>query len=198
MEDGVNTGAVAELKRARQVLDAMLDDAPLLKALEAVARHCVERLDAGNKLMFAGNGASAGDAQHLASDLVSRYAFDRPGLAAISLSTDTSVLTAVGNDYGFENAFSRQIEAIGRPGDVFIGISTSGRSPNVLKAFEAARSRGISTVALAGSKGGGLRDRVEHLLLVPSSEAPRVQEAQIMLGHALCGLIERALFSAAS
>lgn len=198
MEDCVITAAAAELKRARQVLDAMLDDPQLLATLEAVAQHCVDRLAAGNKLMFAGNGASAGDAQHLASDLVSRYAFDRPGLAAISLSTDTSILTAVGNDYGFENAFSRQIEAIGRPGDVFIGISTSGRSPNVLKAFEAARARGIASVALTGSKGDGLRSRVDHLLLVPSIEAPRVQEAQMMLGHALCGLIERSLFPSAT
>lgn len=157
MEDGVNIASVAELKRAREVLDAMLDDAHMLGSPEVVARHFVDGLADCNKLMSAGNDASAGGAQRLASHLLSRYAFDRPGLAAISLRADTSGLTAVGNDYGFENAFSRQIEAIGRPGDMFIGVSTSGRSRKWLKAFEAARTRGISRVALAGSTGGRSR-----------------------------------------
>jgi D-sedoheptulose 7-phosphate isomerase len=134
------------------------------------------------------------DAQHIAGELVSRFAFDRPGLPAIALTTDTSILTAIGNDYGYAQLFARQIEAHGNANDVFIAYSTSGKSPNILLALEAARGRGLTTIGLSGNRGGPMADRCDHYLAVPSSDTPRVQEAHLVLGHILCGLVENAMF----
>ena len=145
---------------------------------------------------MAGNGGSAADAQHIAGEFVSRFAFDRPGLAAIALTTDTSILTAIGNDYGYEKLFSRQVQALGSKGDIFIGYSTSGRSPNVLRAFEEARSKGIVCVGFTGNKGGPMIELCDFLLAVPSDETPKIQEGHLVLGHILCGLVERAMFEA--
>jgi D-sedoheptulose 7-phosphate isomerase len=145
-------------------------------------------------LLIAGNGGSAADAQHIAAEFVSRFNFDRPGLPALALTTDTSILTAVGNDYGYEQLFRRQIEANGIGGDVFLGISTSGNSPNILQALEAARLKGMTTFGLTGDTGGKMRELCDFCLCVPSSDTPRIQEAHILIGHTLCAMVELALF----
>ncbi len=155
---------------------------------------CCAALRAGKKILLAGNGGSAADAQHLAGELVSRLNFDRPGLAAFALTTDTSVLTAVGNDYGYEKVFARQVSAVGTPGDVFFGISTSGTSPNILRALEEGRRRGLVTVGFTGRTGGQMPPLCDYCIQAPSSETPKIQEAHIVLGHILCGLIECELF----
>jgi len=147
----------------------------------------------GNKLMFFGNGGSAADAQHLATELTVRYVKDRAPIAAVALTTDSSALTAIGNDIGFDALFARQIEAIGKPGDVAIGISTSGRSRNVLRALEAAKRQGIVAAALSGGTGGELPGLADPLLIVPSKTTARIQEMHIMLGQMLCGALEREL-----
>jgi D-sedoheptulose 7-phosphate isomerase len=148
----------------------------------------------GRKVLLFGNGGSAADAQHLAAELVGRFGPDRSALPGISLSTDTSILTALANDYGYEKVFSRQIEALGQAGDIAIGISTSGNSPNVVEAVDAARSKGLFTVGFTGEMGGKLKDRVEVLFSVPSRQTPRVQETHLLLGHIICDLVDRELF----
>jgi D-sedoheptulose 7-phosphate isomerase len=172
----------------------MSTDSALLSAVEQVVGACVEALRRGNKILFAGNGGSAADAQHLAAELVSRYAYDRPGLPALALTTDTSVLTAIGNDYGYEHLFARQVEAVGAAGDVFFGLSTSGRSPNVLKALHAARAKGLITVGMTGRAGGQMAEGCDYVLRVPSDLTPRIQEGHIAIGHAICQCIEAQLF----
>lgn len=151
---------------------------------------CVRALNAGGKLMFFGNGGSASDAQHLATELTVRYKDNRRALAALALTTDTSALTAIGNDFGFDELFSRQIEALGKPGDVAIAITTSGKSPNILKALAQARQMGLVAAALGGKGGGGLHGLADPLLVVPSDTTARIQEMHIMLGQMLCGAIE--------
>ncbi|HJS31046.1 MAG TPA: SIS domain-containing protein [Alphaproteobacteria bacterium] len=153
----------------------------------------VAALAGGGKLLFFGNGGSAGDAQHLATELVARYAADRKALAAVALTTDSSALTAIGNDLGFERIFARQIEALGRPGDLAIAITTSGRSPNVVRGLEIARGMGIGAAALAGGDGGAVRGLADPCLIVPSHVTARVQEMHITLGQMLCLAIEREL-----
>ena len=155
---------------------------------------CVESLRAGGKVMFAGNGGSAADAQHWAGELVSRFYYDRPGLAAIALTTDSSILTAIGNDYGYDYTFARQVEALGRTGDVLVAISTSGNSPNVLRAAEAAQARGMQVVAFTGRGGGKLAPQADLCFRMPSDETPRIQEGHEFVGHLLCALIEAGLF----
>ncbi|WP_420467329.1 D-sedoheptulose-7-phosphate isomerase [Panacagrimonas sp.] len=177
------------------VKQAVLADEILLGQVVRVSQVIEAALRAGNKVMLAGNGGSAADAQHLAAEFVSRFEFDRPGLASIALNTDTSMLTAIGNDYGYDHVFARQVEANGRAGDVFIGISTSGNSKNVLRAVDACKAGGIVTVALCGSA-GRLREVCDHVLAVPSTHTPRIQESHIVLGHAICGLVEDAIWGA--
>ncbi len=187
---------VKEIQETRAVIDAVLADAELLANVERVADICERALKNGNKILFCGNGGSAADSQHLAAELVSRLNFNRPGLAAIALTVDTSALTAIGNDYGFETVFSRQIEAVGQKGDVLIAISTSGNSPNVLKAIEAARAKGIAIIGKTGKTGGKMASLCDIILKMPSTETPKVQECHIMLGHIYCALIEQSLFGA--
>ena len=151
---------------------------------------CVESIRSGGKLLFFGNGGSAGDAQHLATELAARYVTDRAAIAALALTTDSSLLTAIGNDLGFEHVFSRQIEAVGRPGDVAIAISTSGRSPNVMRALEQARAMGLVAAGLSGRDGGAMAGLADPLLIVPSAITARIQEMHITLGQMLCGAIE--------
>lgn len=177
---------IADSLRVKQLVQS---DPALIAATVAVARLVEAALRRGNKVMLAGNGGSAADSQHIAAEFVSRFEFDRPGLPAISLTTDTSMLTAIGNDYGYDYVFARQLEANGREGDVFIGISTSGNSKNVMAAVEAAKLRGIATVALCGA-GGQLKTVCDHALCVPSTHTPRIQENHILLGHAICALVE--------
>lgn len=170
-------------------------DRGLMTQIAAVTQACIAAFRAGNKVILAGNGGSAADAQHIAAEFVSRFNFDRPGLPSIALSTDTSMITAISNDYGYEQLFRRQIEANGKAGDVFIGISTSGRSKNVLLAVEECRRRGIVTVGLTGANGKDL-ECCDHCIKVPSKETPRIQEAHILIGHAICAAVEEALFGA--
>lgn len=174
-----------------QVVDASFRE--LFPDFSAWAEASIAALQAGGKLLFFGNGGSAADAQHLATELVVRFKENRRALAAIALTTDTSVLTAVGNDLGFSYLFSRQIEALGKTGDVAIGISTSGKSPNILEALKTARSRGLTTVGLTGEAGGELAPLCDILLKIPSSTTSRIQEMHIIFGQMLCGAIEHGL-----
>ena len=183
-----------QLRETARNLDLMASDDALVGEIAKVASACVAALGNGRKVLFAGNGGSAADAQHLAAELVSRFAYDRPGLPAFALTTDTSVLTAIGNDYGYERLFARQIEAVGSAGDIFFGISTSGRSPNVLNALETARAKGLITVGMTGRAGEAMAERCDYLLRVPSTATPRIQEGHIGMGHAICQIIEVQMF----
>ena len=198
MEDLLIPAIAGQLRETADTLRVMSEDASLHAAIGAVAAACIAALRQGNKILLAGNGGSASDAQHLAGELISRFHYDRPGLPAFSLSTDTSVLTAIGNDYGYENLFARQIEAIGNAGDVFIGISTSGRSPNIVKALQVARAKGVLTVGLTGHGGGQMPALCDHCLRVPSDSTPRIQEGHIAIGHTICMLIEQQIFPQAA
>jgi D-sedoheptulose 7-phosphate isomerase len=159
-----------------------------------VSELLVEALIQGKKPILFGNGGSAADAQHIAAELVGRFAFDRPALPALALSVNSSCLTAIGNDYGFDVVFARQIEALGGSGDVAIGISTSGNSPNVVSALAVARKMGLHTVALTGGSGGALKTAVDHCICVPSIETPRIQECHILIGHTISELVEESIF----
>lgn len=185
-----------EIDKSRVLLDNILADQELLTAAEQIAGACVAALKAGHKILFAGNGGSAADSQHLAAELVSRLSYDRPALAGIALTTDTSALTAIGNDYAFEKLFSRQVEALGQQGDVLIGITTSGRSPNILRALEAARARGMVTVGFTRNMAPLMAERCDLMLNIPSAETPKVQEGHILLGHIICALIEEEIYGA--
>jgi D-sedoheptulose 7-phosphate isomerase len=185
-----------EIDRTRETLAAMSADAELQAMVAAVAQACVQALRRGGKVLFCGNGGSAADAQHLAGEFVSRFHFDRSPLAAVALTTDTSVLTAIGNDYGYELVFERQVRGLGRPGDVLVGISTSGRSPNVLRALKAARETGLVTVGMTGNQREAIEGLCDLCIRVPSRETPKIQEGHIVLGHTLCGLVEAMMFPA--
>ncbi len=176
------------------VKKAILKNPAFLKNIEIVAARIVEAYRGGHKLLLAGNGGSAADAQHVAGEMVNRFLFDRPPLPAIALSTDTSVLTAIGNDYDFKLVFARQVQALGSAGDVFIGISTSGNSPNIVKAFQECHRRGIVRIGMTGQSGGTMKAHCDYCIRVPSKETPRVQEAHIMIAHILCGIIEETIF----
>jgi D-sedoheptulose 7-phosphate isomerase len=195
MEAGLRHYIQAELEKSASVIAAIARDPELMTRIETVAGHCIAALERGNKILLAGNGGSAADAQHIAAEFVSRFSFDRPGLAAFALTTDTSALTAIGNDYGFEQLFARQINAVGRAGDLFFGISTSGRSPNILAALRESRAREIATVGLTGEGGGDMVGLCDHCLRMPSSETPKIQEGHIVVGHIICGLVERTMFT---
>jgi D-sedoheptulose 7-phosphate isomerase len=176
------------------VKERLLASAEIISMVAKAGEVLVDALTRGNKALLFGNGGSAADAQHIAAEFVGRFAFDRPALPALALSANSSSLTAIGNDYGFDAVFSRQIEALGRPGDVAIGISTSGNSRNVLKAMSAAKKIGLQTIALTGYKGGQLKEAADHCICVPSNETPRIQECHILIGHILSDLVERTIF----
>jgi D-sedoheptulose 7-phosphate isomerase len=159
-----------------------------------ISAKAVEIYRDGKKTLIAGNGGSAADAQHIAGEFVSRFYFDRPALPSVALTTDTSILTAVGNDYGYEDIFSRQIEANGVEGDMFIAISTSGNSKNILKALKVAKEKNLITVGFTGSSGGEMEELCDYILKVPSSDTPRVQESHILAGHIICAVVEKELF----
>lgn len=183
-----------EIQKLANVLLQIQEDQTLLRTVDMVAKRCTQALQAKNKILFAGNGGSAADSQHLAAELLSRLRYNRPGLPAIALTTDTSALTAIGNDYAFDHIFARQIESLGMPGDVFVGISTSGKSPNILKALETARERGLITVGMTGMQAGMMSEHCDFVINIPSKETPKIQECHIMLGHIICSMIEDALF----
>lgn len=194
MENYIQT----KIFESQQVMQSMLADDNLQTNLIQSAKACIKSLTNGGKILLAGNGGSAADAQHIAGEFVSRFAFDRPGLSAIALTTDTSILTAIGNDYGFEKLFARQIQAYGQAGDVFIGYSTSGQSPNVLQGLIEARSRGLVCIGMTGNRGGSMHELCDYLLTVSNSDTPKIQEGHLVLGHILCGLVESAMFKAQS
>jgi D-sedoheptulose 7-phosphate isomerase len=176
------------------VKQELLQDVELVASVAEVSKLIVAALMQGHKILLLGNGGSAADAQHIAAEFVGRFAFDRPALPALALSVNTSCVTAIGNDYGFDLVFSRQIEALGQKGDVAIGISTSGNSANVLHAMSTSRKMGLYTVALTGDTGGSLKGAVDHCLCVPSTETARIQECHILIGHIICELVERTIF----
>ncbi len=175
------------------VKQKVMQDARLVAQLVKLAQDCHDSLRAGGKVIFAGNGGSFADAQHLSAEFVSRFNFDRAPLASLALATNSSAISAIGNDYGYDRVFSRELEAVGRPGDVFIPISTSGNSPNVLKSIEVARRLELRTVCLTGESGGAANEMCECLRM-PSRETARIQECHILVGHILCGLVERMYF----
>ncbi len=183
-----------QIKQSYETKQALYKNEALLDTITDVARACVDVYKKGKKTLLAGNGGSAADAQHIAAELVGRYGFDRPSIPSLALTTDTSNLTAIGNDYGYDQVFSRQLEGMGVEGDLFIGISTSGNSQNVINAFESARKKGITTVALVGRDGGKMAQMADFAIIVPSSSTPRIQESHILIGHIICDIIEKELF----
>ena len=194
MSDAIQQVIRGEFDKALANMQALSADAALHAQLEQAVALCIEALRDGKKLLFCGNGGSAADAQHWAGELVSRFYYDRPGLAAIALTTDSSILTAIGNDYGYDYTFARQVEALGQSGDVLVAISTSGNSANVLRAAAAARARGMQVIAFTGRSGGKLLALSDSCFRMPSDEPPRIQEGHEFVGHLLCALIEAGMF----
>lgn len=182
---------------ARQVLSAMSEDQALQQNLQQAAQLCIDCLRRRGKILLIGNGGSAADCQHIAGEFVSRFMFDRPGLPAIALTTDSSIMTAIGNDYGYEKLFQRQLQALAQPGDVLIAYSTSGRSPNIVLALEEARRLDVQTIGMSGNRGGPMHALCDIMLCTPSASTPRIQEGHLVLGHTLCSLVERAMFGEA-
>ena len=182
------------LVRSRDVIQAAIDDPAFADTIRDIVEVTATALDKGHKLLLAGNGGSAADAQHLAGEMLSRLYYDRAPVAAIALTTDTSVLTAIGNDYGYERLFERQILGLGCAGDVFVAISTSGRSANILRAIDAAKTKKIITVGLTGRTGGEMSSRCDICLHAPSDSTPLIQQIHITAGHIICGLVEERLF----
>jgi len=184
----------SEISESIEIKSNFLDCVKNIETIDTVAAIIIEQYQKERKLLIAGNGGSAADAQHIAGELVSRFYFDRPALSAIALTTDTSIITSIGNDLGYEKIFSRQIEANGVAGDVFIAISTSGSSKNIFEALKVARAKGIITVGLSGDRVGKMDELCDYMLKVPSKSTPRIQEVHILIGHILCMLVERKLF----
>ena len=193
MESVIDSSIRTYIGQSIDVLEHMNDE-QVVAPLSRAASIAVELLSRGNKILFAGNGGSAGDAQHFAGELISRFRYDRPALAAIALSTDTSVLTAIGNDYGYDYTFARQVEGLGRVGDMFVGISTSGRSPNILRALRAARAARLVTLGLTGRDGGEMASLCDIEIRIPSHSTPLIQQGHLVVGHLFCDLIEMAIF----
>ena len=189
---------VEYLARSRDAVEAALGDEFLLAAIAAAVDRVSAALVGGHKLLFAGNGGSAADAQHLASEFVGKFEYDRAPAAAIALTTDSSALTAIGNDYGFDRVFERQVLALGRPGDILIAFSTSGRSPNILRALDAARASGLFVIGFTGRGGGDMAARCDLCLRAPADSTPLIQQLHITIGHLVCGLVEERLFPRAS
>lgn len=178
------------------VKQKVINDDALVKVVQDVIDSCVNALSNGNKLLLAGNGGSASDAQHIAAELVGRYEIDRKALPAIALTTNTSELTAIANDYGYENVFQRQVQALAQNGDVFFGLSTSGNSPNVVNAIRECRVLGVKTVAMTGASGGEMKSISDFCINVPSANTARIQEVHITIGHIICKAIENTIFPA--
>ncbi len=182
---------VKRIKENIGVKKSILNDAHLIDTIERATTVVVNAIKNGNKVIFCGNGGSAADSQHLAAELIGKFYFNRRSLPAVSLTVNTSIVTAIGNDFGFDKVFARQLEGIGKAGDVLIGLSTSGNSENVVEAFRLAKEIGIITIAFTGESGGILRGLADILINVPSNDTPRIQEAHIMVGHIICELVEK-------
>ena len=183
----------SQIQASIDVKATLLSREPLMVQILNLAEKCAAALRAGGKIIFCGNGGSFADAQHLSAEFTSRFLFDRPGLPSLALGTNSSAMTAIGNDYGYENVFAREIQAIATPDDVFIAITTSGNSRNILKALEAAREANVHAVVLTGAGRGKLDDRMEALN-IPSTDTARIQECHILIGHIICGMVEAAIF----
>lgn len=189
MQDGIR----AQIEASILVKQAVLLDQALLGQVEGLAHACLQSLKAGGKVIFAGNGGSFADAQHLSAEFTSRFLFDRAPLASLALGTNNSAISAIGNDYGYEQVFARELEAIAKPGDIFIPITTSGNSPNIIAAVEVARKCAVTTIGWSGESGGRLKLLCD-CICVPSNETARIQECHILIGHILCGLVEKEFF----
>ncbi|WP_320412232.1 D-sedoheptulose 7-phosphate isomerase [Candidatus Magnetaquicoccus inordinatus] len=185
---------VQQIEESIAVKQRLLQDAEWMAQLQQACAMLLAVYRAGGKLLIAGNGGSAADAQHIAGELVSRFYFDRPALPAIALTTDSSIMTAIGNDYGYERLFSRQIEGNGKAGDLLLAISTSGNSPNILHAIQTARRLGITVLGLTGASGGQMAELCHLCLRIPSTQTPRIQESHLLVGHLLCASVEQGLF----
>lgn len=184
----------AEFEESLATYTAALNDTALHAAIQQCATLIQTALQNGHHIFWAGNGGSAADAQHLAAELLGRMNYDRPPLSSVALTTNTSTLTAIANDYGYENVFSRQMEGLGKPGDIFIGISTSGTSKNIIKAFEVCKAKGVTTIGLCGNKTETFAKYCDCIIAAPSARTPKIQEVHILAGHIICGLVERALY----
>lgn len=193
MSDSIAVEIRRQIESAIALKVALLNSQDIIEGIEMLADRCLQSLRSGGKIIFAGNGGSFADAQHLSAEFVSRFKFDRAPLPAIALGTNSSTLSATGNDYGYSHVFSRELQAIARPGDIFVPISTSGNSENVLAAIEAARQGGVITVGLTGESGGRMVSMCD-CICIPSSETARIQESHILVGHIVCGLVENAFF----
>jgi D-sedoheptulose 7-phosphate isomerase len=185
----------SQAREALELKQEVVSDPALLAYLQKACEVCRDVYMRGGKLLIAGNGGSAADAQHMAGELVSRFYFDRPALPAVALTTDTSIMTAIGNDYGFEDLFKRQIEALGNKGDAFVAISTSGNSKNILKSLVEAKRRGLSTIGFTGKSGGEMTSLCDITLKVPSTSTPRIQEIHILFAHIICAFVEKEIFA---
>lgn len=183
-----------EIQKSISTFSSILGDEKLLSQVEICVTQICEALANKNKILLAGNGGSAADAQHIAGEFVSRFNYDRPGLAAFALTVDTSILTAIGNDYGYDKLFSRQIQAVSIPGDIFWAYSTSGKSTNIIAAMETAKQLGLKVIGFTGQNGWSRPDLVDYSIEIPSSETPKVQEGHLLLGHIICGLVELKIF----
>ncbi|GHT50074.1 phosphoheptose isomerase 2 [Bacteroidia bacterium] len=185
---------IKQIQQSIEVKSRLLSTPASLNQIEVAAKVVTEAYQAGHKTLLAGNGGSAADAQHIAGEFVSKFYFDRPGIASIALTTDTSIITAIGNDYGYDKLFERQVQAQGVQGDVFIGISTSGNSENIIKALAVCKEKGIFSIGLTGENGGKMGELCDICIKVPSNETPRIQESHILIGHIICCLVEEKLF----
>lgn len=183
-----------QIRESIEVKSRILEDGGLRDRILSAAEMMIAAYKGGKKTLLAGNGGSAADAQHIAAELVARFYLERPGLASIALTTDTSILTAIGNDYGYETVFSRQVQAQGAEGDVFVAISTSGNAPSILKALAVCKDKGIRSIGLTGATGGAMAEMCDLCIRVPSVDTPRIQESHILVGHILCCLVEGALY----
>lgn len=190
----MNSYISEQIKCSIDIKTKLFEDDKLIKQIEVISKKIVDTYKNGNKILLAGNGGSAADAQHIAGELVSKLFIDRPGLSAIALSTDTSILTAIGNDYGYEKIFARQIQANGVAGDIFIGISTSGNSQNVILALKECKKMNIKTVSLTGEDGSYMEEISDYCIKVPSKITPRIQESHILVGHIICSVVEKSIF----
>ena len=198
MTNNNNVDFEVEVRRSIQasiaVLELLRAKTEVLSLIAKASSLMVDAFQRGNKVLLFGNGGSAADAQHIAAEFVGRFAFDRPALPALALNVNSSSITAIANDHGFDRVFSRQIEALARSGDVAVGISTSGQSSNVIQALATAKKMGLHTIGLTGLSGKGLKDAVDHCICVPSTETPRIQECHILIGHIIAQLVEQTIF----
>tara|TARA_B110000259_G_C14033397_1_gene407799 strand:- start:5724 stop:6308 length:585 start_codon:yes stop_codon:yes gene_type:complete len=183
-----------QLNESMSVLSKLTSNSDSIEIINNIASQFVNTIQSGNKILIAGNGGSASDSQHIAGELVGRFNYDRPGIAAFSLNTDTTIITAVGNDYGYENIFSRQVQAVGSSGDIFLGISTSGTSPNIVNAFKEAKKKKMINIGFCGLKVGNFDECCDLVFRSPSKDTPKIQEIHIMVAHTICSIVETTLF----